>query len=31
LLGGAVLQADDLVIDGSVQGGLTQLASQLAG
>ena len=31
LLGGAVLQADDLVIDGSVQGGLTQLASQIAG
>ena len=30
LLGGAVLQADDLVIDGSVQGGLTQLAAQLA-
>jgi len=31
LLGGAVLQAEDLVIDGSVQGGLTQLASQIAG
>jgi F-type H+-transporting ATPase subunit delta len=31
LLGGAVLQADDLVIDGSVQGELTQLASQIAG
>jgi len=31
LLGGAVVQADDLVIDGSVQGGLTQLAAQLAG
>ncbi len=31
LLGGAVLQADDLVIDGSVRGGLTQLASQIAG
>jgi F-type H+-transporting ATPase subunit delta len=31
LLGGAVVQADDLVIDGSVQGGLTQLATQLAG
>jgi F-type H+-transporting ATPase subunit delta len=31
LLGGAVLQADDLVIDGSVQGGLTQLAAQIAG
>ena len=31
LLGGAVLQADDLVIDGSVQGGLIQLASQIAG
>jgi len=31
LLGGAVLQAEDLVIDGSVQGGLTQLAAQLAG
>jgi len=31
LLGGAVVQADDLVIDGSVQGGLTQLASQIAG
>lgn len=31
LLGGAVVQADDLVIDGSVRGGLTQLASQIAG
>jgi F-type H+-transporting ATPase subunit delta len=31
LLGGAVLQADDLVIDGSVRGGLSQLASQIAG
>ncbi|HEV7986028.1 MAG TPA: F0F1 ATP synthase subunit delta [Steroidobacteraceae bacterium] len=31
LLGGAVLQADDLVIDGSVRGGLAQLASQIAG
>jgi F-type H+-transporting ATPase subunit delta len=31
LLGGAVLQADDLVIDGSVQGGLMQLAAQIAG
>jgi F-type H+-transporting ATPase subunit delta len=31
LLGGAVLQADDLVIDGSVQGGLAQLATQIAG
>src|SRR5579872_4590402 len=31
LLGGAVVQADDLVIDGSVSGGLTQLASQIAG
>jgi len=31
LLGGAVVQADDLVIDGSVQGGLRQLAAQLAG
>jgi F-type H+-transporting ATPase subunit delta len=31
LLGGAVLQADDLVIDGSVRGGLTQLAAQIAG
>ncbi|HEY6453106.1 MAG TPA: F0F1 ATP synthase subunit delta [Steroidobacteraceae bacterium] len=30
LLGGAVLQADDLVIDGSVRGGLAQLASQIA-
>jgi len=31
LLGGAVLQADDLVIDGSVRGNLSQLAAQLAG
>ena len=31
LLGGAVLQADDLVIDGSVRGGLAQLAAQIAG
>jgi F-type H+-transporting ATPase subunit delta len=31
LLGGAVLQADDLVIDGSVSDSLTQLASQIAG
>jgi F-type H+-transporting ATPase subunit delta len=31
LLGGAVLQADDLMIDGSVQGGLAQLATQVAG
>lgn len=30
LLGGAVLQADDLMIDGSVQGGLAQLAIQVA-
>jgi len=31
LLGGAVVQADDLVIDGSVRGNLAQLASQIAG
>jgi F0F1-type ATP synthase delta subunit len=31
LLGGAVLRADDLMIDGSVQGGLAQLAIQVAG
>jgi F-type H+-transporting ATPase subunit delta len=31
LLGGAVVQADDLVIDGSVRGGLAQLAAQIAG
>ena len=31
LLGGAVLQADDLMIDGSVRGGLAQLATQVAG
>jgi F-type H+-transporting ATPase subunit delta len=30
LLGGAVVQADDLMIDGSVQGGLAQLAIQVA-
>jgi F-type H+-transporting ATPase subunit delta len=30
LLGGAVVQADDLVIDGSVRGGLAQLAIQVA-
>lgn len=30
LLGGAVLQADDLMIDGSVHGGLAQLAIQVA-
>jgi F-type H+-transporting ATPase subunit delta len=30
LVGGAVLQADDLVIDGSVRGGLAQLATQVA-
>jgi len=30
LLGGAVVQADDLVIDGSVRGGLEQLATQVA-
>jgi F-type H+-transporting ATPase subunit delta len=30
LLGGAVVQADDLVIDGSVRGGLAQLATQVA-
>jgi F-type H+-transporting ATPase subunit delta len=30
LLGGAVVQADDLMIDGSVQGGLAQLATQIA-
>jgi F-type H+-transporting ATPase subunit delta len=29
LLGGAVVQADDLVIDGSVRGGLAQLATQI--
>jgi F-type H+-transporting ATPase subunit delta len=29
LLGGAVVQADDLVIDGSVRGGLQQLATQI--
>jgi len=31
LLGGAVLRADDLMIDGSVQGALAQLATQVAG
>jgi F-type H+-transporting ATPase subunit delta len=31
LLGGAVVQADDLVIDGSVRGGLAQLATSVAG
>jgi F-type H+-transporting ATPase subunit delta len=31
LVGGAVLKADDLVIDGSIAGGLTQLAAQVAG
>jgi F-type H+-transporting ATPase subunit delta len=31
LLGGAVVQADDLVIDGSVRGGLAQLATQVGG
>jgi len=31
LLGGAVLRADDLMIDGSVRGGLAQLATQVAG
>jgi F-type H+-transporting ATPase subunit delta len=31
LLGGAVVQADDLVIDGSVRGSLKQLAAQIAG
>jgi F-type H+-transporting ATPase subunit delta len=30
LLGGAMLRADDLMIDGSVQGGLAQLATQVA-
>ena len=30
LLGGAVLRADDLLIDGSVQAGLAQLATQVA-
>ena len=30
LLGGAVVQADDLVIDGSVRAGLTQLAGAIA-
>ncbi len=31
LLGGAVVRADDLVIDGSVRAGLTQLAAATAG
>jgi F-type H+-transporting ATPase subunit delta len=31
LLGGAVVRADDLVIDGSVRGSLTQLAAAAAG
>lgn len=31
LLGGAVLRADDLVIDGSLRGRLAQLAAELAG
>lgn len=31
LLGGAVLRANDLVIDGSLAGGLAQLAAQVAG
>lgn len=31
LLGGAVLRADDLMIDGSVRAGLAQLATQVAG
>lgn len=31
LLGGAVLRADDLVIDGSITSGLAQLAAQVAG
>jgi F-type H+-transporting ATPase subunit delta len=31
LLGGAVLRADDLVIDGSLSGGLSQLAARVAG
>jgi F-type H+-transporting ATPase subunit delta len=31
LRGGAVLKADDLVIDGSVAGGLIQLAARVAG
>lgn len=31
LLGGAVLRADDLVIDGSLAGGLAQLAARVAG
>ena len=30
LLGGAVIRADDLVIDGSVRAGLTQLAATAA-
>jgi F-type H+-transporting ATPase subunit delta len=31
LLGGAVLRAEDLVIDGSLAGGLVQLAASVAG
>lgn len=31
LVGGAVLRADDLVIDGSLAGGLAQLATRVAG
>jgi F-type H+-transporting ATPase subunit delta len=31
LIGGAVIRADDLVIDGSVRAGLTQLAAAAAG
>jgi F-type H+-transporting ATPase subunit delta len=31
LIGGAVLQADDLVIDGSLKGRLDRLESELAG
>jgi F-type H+-transporting ATPase subunit delta len=31
LIGGAVIRADDLVIDGSVRAGLTQLAATAAG
>ena len=31
VLGGAIVQADDLVIDGSVRTGLTQLAAAAAG
>ena len=31
LIGGALIRYGDMVIDGSVRGGLTQLASQIAG